>query len=468
MLALTIALRYLLRRKVRMFTIGVLVVLGTMIIVLGETFSLSAKHFSREAIITYFTGDCIIYSARSKEKPSPFSFTTPLPILDDAATITSWLNDNPLVDKQVAITQNFGLMSVQKDGSPVEVPFVFYAVDPVDYRATFPNIDMEKGYFFSTDPAGPESGVVLSRFQVDNFSKNYRLNIDTGSAVTLLSLTDGGSVNTYASKVIGIYSPHRFVNVFNYINFIDIGTYSRLYNFTGVEASSLPKSFNDAFASTSDDAIFGLSSDNSLGVIATESLVAAKLSGYTLIAVKLKYRADLTQFMQQVTTTHPSAACVAWKDASSFFAKVAGIIQMVIYGATLLIFIIVAFILMNTLIISVLERTAEVGTLRALGGEKGFITGLFLWEAFLLNGISATVGMIISALLIAIAGRSGGVPLPDVVAQYLIGGGQLPLLFTARPFIEAVMLVFVVSVSATIYPIQVATSITPLKAMNRK
>ena len=78
MVTLTIAMRSLLRRKVRMLLIGLLVVLGTILIVFGETFSLSAKHFSRLAIVNYFTGDLIIYSDRAKDNPSPFSFTTPL------------------------------------------------------------------------------------------------------------------------------------------------------------------------------------------------------------------------------------------------------------------------------------------------------------------------------------------------------------------------------------------------------
>ena len=97
MITLTIARRYLLRRKFRMAMIGLLVVLGTMVIILGETFSLSAKHFSRESIVSYFTGDLIIYSARSKEKPSPFSFTTPLPVIAKPHRIEEWLDANPLV-----------------------------------------------------------------------------------------------------------------------------------------------------------------------------------------------------------------------------------------------------------------------------------------------------------------------------------------------------------------------------------
>jgi putative ABC transport system permease protein len=469
MLTLKIALRYLLRRKIRMGMIGLLVILGTMVIILGETISLSAKFFSRESIITYFTGDLILYSSRSKEKPSPFAFTTPLPVISDIGKVVSWLKKNPLVERQVAITQNYGLLSIEKQGKKSDLPFFFYAVDPAQYRAVFPNISMIKGTFFTTDSGGAAgSGVVLSKFQVENFSKNYSMTTDVGDKVTLLSLTEGGSVNALPSRIIGIYDPKRYKNVFNYINFLDIGSFSRLYNFTGVDASSLPQSYNAALASGSDDEIFGLAGQADFKGLETSKLVSMELTGYTMIAVKLKHHSDAASLSAGLAKEGFEIKTASWKEASSFFAGVADIIQAVIYGATFLVFLIVVFILMNTLIISVLERTSEVGTLRALGGEKGFITSIFIWEALLLNGSAVIVGSMVSMIILLAMIGSGGLPLPSIMAQYLIGGGGLKLIISPRPFIEALGVVLAVSFLATIYPIRVATAITPLKAMTGK
>ena len=467
MLTLKIALRYLLRRKIRMGMIGLLVTIGTMVIVLGETFSLSAKIFSRQSIIDYFTGDCILYSSRSKEKPSPFAFTTPLPVISGAGKLITWLEKNPRVDREVAITQNYGLFSIEKNGKKTEMPFIFYAVDPKKYRSTFPNIAMVGGAFFTTD-GGPAAGVVLSRFQVENYSKNYSVDCKVGDRVTLLSLTEGGSVNAYPSRIIGVYDPKRYKNVFNYINFLDIDSYSRLYNFTGVDSSSLPESFNAALATGSDDEIFGLAGRKNFEGLETGKLVPAELSGYTMIAVKLKRHSDVDTLASELAREGFEVKTASWKEASGFFAGVADIIQSVIYGATFLIFIIVVFILMNTLIISVLERTSEVGTLRALGGEKTLIASIFLWEALLLNGTAVLVGMIASAIVILAVTSAGGLPLPAIMAQYLVGGGELSLTLSLRPFIEALGTVLIVSLCATLYPISVAGAITPLKAMSLK
>lgn len=468
MIILTIALRYLLRRKVRMALIGLLVVLGTMVIVLGETFSLSAKFFSREAIITYFTGDMIIYAAAAKEKPSPFSFTTVMPVIPDPQKIEAWLDTFSLVVSHVAIAQNYAQLSVDKNGKKTEMPFIFYAVDPTHYRGTFPNISVVKGQFYQTDSGGPDAGVVFSRFQWENYAKNYNVDFIPGDTVTLLSLTDGGSVNALTTRFIGVYEPKHFKNVFNYINFLDIASYSRLYNFTGVDAASLPAVYNSALASGTDDAIFGLAQEQDFGDIKTENLVSRELNGYSIIAVKLKRHTQAAALVDGLTKEGFAVKTAPWNEASGFFANVARIIQAVIYGATFLIFLIVIFILMNTLIISVLERTGEIGTLRAMGGEKSFITALFLWEALLLNGAAALLGMGLSLVIVLAVEAGGGIVLPDMMAQYLVGGGRLHLLFSARPFIEALLLIVGVSALATVYPIRVATAITPLKAMTGK
>jgi putative ABC transport system permease protein len=465
MIALHIAIRTLMRRKVRMLLIGLLVMLGTILIIFGETFTLSAGYFSKRSIIDHFTGDIIIYSDKAKEKPSPFSFTTPLPIISDPSAIEAWLDNNRYVKHHVAIAQNYGLMSINKHGVKQDVPFIFYAVEPKRYLDAFPNVDIIQGSFFNTDNTGPADGVVLSEFQVENYRDNYSTAFETGDKVTLLSLSDGGSVNALNSVIAGIYKPKYYSNVFNYINFINTATYAKLYNFTGVQSESMPQSLNDALQSESDDDIFGLA-DSPFDSIATSSLVKQELTGYTLIAVQLHNTSDVKAFLNDLSQKGFAIKTANWKEASGFFAYIADTIRAVIYSATFLIFLIVVFILMNTMIINVLERTGEIGTLRAIGGEKSFIMSIFLAESFILNGIAAFAGAIISFVLIVLF--KNGIMLPDIMQQYLTGGGILPLLLSPQPFIEAFVVILAVSTIATLYPIKVATSITPLKAMSVK
>jgi len=181
--------------------------------------------------------------------------------------------------------------------------------------------------------------------------------------------------------------------------------------------------------------------------------------------VLLEDHGQLEQVLAKVRSSGLPVKAARWDEASGFFARIAAALQWVIVLFTALIFLIVIFIFMNTLIINVVERTAEIGTLRAIGGEKGFIRGLFLTETLLLNVPFSLGAMVLGAALLLALGRSG-LPLPDVVSQYLIGGGALPLKIGWQPFVEALGIVAAVSVLATIYPIRVATGITPLEAMS--
>lgn len=117
------------------------------------------------------------------------------------------------------------------------------------------------------------------------------------------------------------------------------------------------------------------------------------------------------------------AAAMAW--VTSAIALVVGAIGM-----------------LNTMIVSVLERTQEIGILRAIGWRKSRIMRMILAEAFSLSVIGAVTGTILAAILIKVltifpaAQRFGsGQMTSDVIAigfamSLLVGlvGGAYPAL----------------------------------------
>ncbi|MGA2380760.1 MAG: hypothetical protein ABSG85_15785, partial [Spirochaetia bacterium] len=120
MIAVTIALRSLLRRKSRMILIALLVVFGTVLLVFGTTLTRSAGIASRNSIISNFTGDFIVYAAKSREIPSPFAFNTPLPVVPNLEKLTAFLSAQPEVQTVVPYAQNYSLLSLDLKGSKVD------------------------------------------------------------------------------------------------------------------------------------------------------------------------------------------------------------------------------------------------------------------------------------------------------------------------------------------------------------
>ncbi|MBL8965866.1 MAG: ABC transporter permease [Spirochaetaceae bacterium] len=473
-LILKLALRTIGRRKGRMALIGGLVAFGTFLVVFGTTLATSAAAASREAIVRNFTGDFILYAERSRDIPSPFAFNTPLPAIPNLDSLEAALGGLPDVESWTAYAQNYGLIQVEREGRKLDLPFIFYAVEPSSFGKVFENVSLAEGSFFGAraegkatpiaDPAAAEKGVAISLFQNEQYLKNYGVSLEPGEQVTLLGITEGG-VNSLRSRLVGTFEPRKYKSVFNYINFMDSASYATLYGFSGVEA--LPDSFNAGLAAAAgnEDAIFGLA-EADFGSLDLGSLVAAPLSGATMVAVRLKEGADVDAVMAAALAKPGLGVKAArWDAASGFYAQIASALQAFIYVATALVFLVVALIFMNTLIINVVERTGEIGTMRALGSERSFVSGLFLAEALILNLGSALVAMILAGGAILAFGK-GGLPLPETVSQFLIGGGPLALRAGVLPFIQAFAVVLLVSVLATIWPVRVATAITPLKAMS--
>jgi len=461
MLSLKIALRSLLRRKSRAILIAALVVFGTLLLVVGTTLTRSAGIASRTSIIHNFTGDFIVYAARSTEVPSPFSFNTPLPVVPDLDRLTAWLTAQPEVEAVVPFAQNYSLISAPAKSGTIDLPFIYYAVDPVSYGRTFHNVRMVEGDFFASGP-----GILISRNRQKHYEERYGVRLSVGQPVTVLGLGDGGGVNAVRTTVRGVFEPLYYANVFNYVNFMDAGTYSQVYNFTGVARGSLPVKLEQGLeaASQSEDAIFALAGSDT-GSIDTSKLKAEAVSGFSMVAVRLKDHATMETVRARLAAQDLPVKTARWDEASSFFARIASGIQAFIWFATALIFLVVAFIFMNTLIINITERTAEIGTMRALGGERSFIRNLFLGETLLLNVAAALVGMLVSLALVLVFQRTG-LPLPETVSMYLVGGGALPMILSPGPFVVALVVVVAVSVLATLLPVRVATRITPLAAMN--
>ena len=86
--------------------------------------------------------------------------------------------------------------------------------------------------------------------------------------------------------------------------------------------------------------------------------------------------------------------------------------------------IIVAAGVMNTALMSVFERTREVGTLRAVGARRSRILGIFLLEALMLGIAGALGGALAGTGLILFFGRYG-IPAFSEAQRYSYGGDYL-------------------------------------------
>jgi putative ABC transport system permease protein len=96
-----------------------------------------------------------------------------------------------------------------------------------------------------------------------------------------------------------------------------------------------------------------------------------------------------------------------WLDLSPFFRDIMALQNMVFGAVLVIIFVIVIAAIVNTSLMTVMERTREIGTLMALGYRRKHILLLFLGEASVIGLTGGIAGVVFVAVLMSILGRIG-------------------------------------------------------------
>lgn len=90
-----------------------------------------------------------------------------------------------------------------------------------------------------------------------------------------------------------------------------------------------------------------------------------------------------------------------------FYTQSLGMFRVIFTFIAAIMAIIVLFTVINTMGMSVMERTQEIGTLRALGVKKLGITRQFVLEGVLLGVIGSTLGVLFGSLMATLINHSG-------------------------------------------------------------
>jgi putative ABC transport system permease protein len=152
---------------------------------------------------------------------------------------------------------------------------------------------------------------------------------------------------------------------------------------------------------------------------------------------------------------------------AKWFAAAKREVTLIAAGLNLFAFIalfVAAVGITNTLVTSVVERTKEIGILRAVGATRGQILGLFLTEGALIGVVGACLGLALARVLAVWA--DGWVR--SLIAGQMDGDKMLTTTIFVFPWwlwVSAIAFAVVVTTLAALYPARRASRIHPIEAL---
>jgi ABC-type lipoprotein release transport system permease subunit len=132
----------------------------------------------------------------------------------------------------------------------------------------------------------------------------------------------------------------------------------------------------------------------------------------------------------------------------------------------LILILVVAFSILNTFLMAILERTREFGVMLALGTTPGRLTNMVMLESILMTLVGILSGILLGVAItwyfqihgIVLAESS------EMLKQYGISGALYPRL-TWFSIITGPLLVFMITISAALYPALKIRKLSPVAAL---
>lgn len=217
---------------------------------------------------------------------------------------------------------------------------------------------------------------------------------------------------------------------------------------------------------------FGVGGPSDLGVYIpiTEAQTLFNTNECDMIIVKLK-SSDQT-VIDNATTTIKNAftgevSVISATAVLSIISNIFSVIELFLGGIAAISLIVAGVGIMNIMIVSLMERTREIGILKALGTRGRTVLLIFLFEAVIIGLMGGAIGIGLGWILanvVAVVFRGGGIFMRNQTSAGTGGLAITPIL-TLPVFVGAMAFGVGVSVIFALYPAWRASKLKPVDAL---
>lgn len=202
--------------------------------------------------------------------------------------------------------------------------------------------------------------------------------------------------------------------------------------------------------------------------ISTIDSLAGIPAAFNEIGVLLHAKQVLDDSKSKMVKDYPGAEIKTWKEISPELALTVSVGAQMAYLIMGIILMALAFGIINTMLMAVLERSHEIGMLLALGMNTYKIFLLILLETFLLILFGAAIGLVLALVSIAIAQHTGidFSRYAEVYSSFGYDAIIYPKL-TMTQLEMTLLLVVMTAIISTIFPARRAIKINPAASLKK-
>ncbi len=414
-LLVILALRNLMRHKRRTLLTAAALVFGIAIMILGDAWQAATERAVVEPARLSTLGHVQVFATDAAEdEGAEISFIAPQNnyrlIPRPQEVIDAVLREEPRLAAGIARLMVGALLS----SGEVSMEALLIGIDPAARAAVYPALELREGRFF--EPG--EKGILLNR------GVARKLGVGVGDSVVALGTTADGRLSGVKLAVTGVWMVR------------------------GLEAYE----WGSCFASLSAVQEL-LDAGDAAGVIVFRQGDGDRPSAPVAASVNAALERKGIR-----------ARAFTWEEMGGPF--IGGMIVTRFVGGILhlVLGIIAAFGVLNTALMSVFERTREVGTMRAIGSRRSRVVALFLLEGLFLGVVGALGGAVLGAALVQWFSLHG-IPAFSEAQRYSYGGDFLYTTLSWLPLVRVPALMVAVSVLASLGPALMAARKRPADAL---
>ena len=216
--------------------------------------------------------------------------------------------------------------------------------------------------------------------------------------------------------------------------------------------------------------IIGISKPNSfMGFSFSNMIIITKAAARELfdaedpveVMITVSDKSRLTEVKEEIETVLEKAHgekdfyIMSSEDMLASAGIVLNLVQIVLLGIASISIIVGGVGITNTMLMAVMERTREIGVMKAIGATNKVILSLFLTEAAMIGGVGGIIGIIIGLSLAFVA---------SVLAT--MSGFAMPFIADPQTIIGVLLFSIIVGVIAGYVPAKRASDLDPVEALH--